>query len=71
MKLEIRKETRINGDMFYHLYKDDKYMTDGTTYINGDPQKALEEIEKRFEYVKHGFLNKEEIIKSEEIIVPL
>jgi len=27
MKLEIRKETKPDGDMFYHVYQDDRYLS--------------------------------------------
>ena len=59
MKLEIRKETKANGDIFYHIYKNGGYFN---TFGN------VEKAEECFEAIKKNRgEEKIEIIKSEEI----
>jgi len=71
MKLEIIKETKINGDIFYHLQKDGKYVSDSTVYATIRPCEALQKIENLFEKIKNNEISTTEIIKSEEIPVTL
>jgi len=68
MKLEIRKDTKNNGDMFYHIYKDDMYLSDTSIYINSDPNGALKRIWDLYDKIKQeGQPEKQEVIFSEVI----
>lgn len=66
MRLEIVKETRINEDDWYCFYVDGKYIKGSYTLAN---------IESVYTLCKNDPINfmkeAKEILKSEEIIVPL
>jgi hypothetical protein len=61
MLIELIKERKINGDIFYYVNKDGNYVNDTVTY---DEKKALEYFEK----IQQEQLPKKEVIKSIEII---
>ena len=61
MKLELRKEEKLEGDCVYSVYMDDKYVENT---VRLDEEKAL----KIYEFVKvNGAGGKVTTIKSEEI----
>ena len=66
MKLEIVKETRINEDDWYSFYVDGRYIKGSYT---------LETVELAYNSCKNDPINfmkeAKEIVKSEQIIVPL
>jgi hypothetical protein len=45
MKLELRKETKIDSNVFYTIYLDDKY-------VDGSLSSDFEKVKKRFDFIK-------------------
>ena len=76
MKLEIRKETKPDGDVFYHVYMDDRFLKGffaGNSITKGfggyGEEKALQMATAFYEQVKSNAQDQPivEIIKSETI----
>lgn len=61
MKLEIIKETKINGAISYTVEKDGKYVSDSAAL-------SKEDVLEHFELIKKGVVLKREVIKSEVIL---
>jgi hypothetical protein len=47
MKLELRKETKIDSNVFYTIYLDDKY-------VDGSLSSDFEKVKKRFDFIKEN-----------------
>jgi hypothetical protein len=47
MKLELRKETKIDNNVFYTIYLDDKY-------VDGSLSSDFEKVKKRFDFIKEN-----------------
>jgi hypothetical protein len=47
MKLELRKETKIDSIVFYTIYLDDKY-------VDGSLSSDFEKVKKRFDFIKEN-----------------
>jgi hypothetical protein len=60
-KIELRKIQQLDGDIFYYVYVDDKYI-EGTCTLNNE-ELAIE----KYEMIKNGAGEITTVIKSEEI----
>jgi hypothetical protein len=78
MKLEIVKETKLNGDIFIRLHKNDNYVSDSSCYGGNELTSPIEEIEKYYKEaierlnklmddIKQDRKPKIEVIHSEDI----
>jgi len=73
MKLEIIKQTKLNGDIFYYVEKDGERIEDSTIYggkITNPEKHSYNKICVIFENVKYLIINakdSKEIMQSEEI----
>jgi hypothetical protein len=47
MKLELRKETKIDSNVFYTIYLNDKY-------VDGSLSSDFEKVKKRFDFIKEN-----------------
>jgi len=78
MKLEIRKETKPDGDMFYHIYHDDRFLSGfwiGNHIKQQDglgEEKALTQAKEYYNRIKENAQSEPiwEIIQSETIETP-
>jgi hypothetical protein len=67
VKLEIRKELKANGDIFFYVYKNDRFVDSSTVLVSdGDEDRALKKVTEIYENVKNGLINNS-VVKSEII----
>lgn len=67
MKLEIIKETKLNGDQFFFIEKNGLYVDNTMTYVIGTEKEALEKIMPLYEKIARGIVKSREVYKSEII----
>ena len=78
MKLEIVKETKTDGNIFFRLLKNDNYVSDSTCYGGNELTSPIEEIERYYkeaierlnklmDIIKQDRKPKIEVIQSENI----